>query len=310
VIDRPKGNVLTAEVIAALRGSLADLPHAGVRLVTLEGAGDHFSFGASVEEHLPEAIGRVLPELHALIRDLLAVPAPTGAIVRGRCLGGGFELALACDFLFAADNAWLGVPEITLGVFPPAAAALLPLKVGAARAAEAVVTGQVRQAADWLDAGLVTVNQRFALFYPEKRPFFLEGIELFGTPQTLVYTRRIVDPKAGAKLTGKFGQLGVAHLTAVDETGGGDAWFNITRLRRDFGRNSIAGVTFTNRDQGEAHNRVLAGDFRYVWGLYYTQFQYGASWSADSGPTRRKCCSRSMRRACCSRPRAASTNGR
>ena len=138
------------------------------------------------------------------------------------------------------------------------------------------------------DEGQVTVNERFALFFPEKRPFFLEGIELFGTPQTLVYTRRIVDPKAGAKFTGKFGQLGVAHLTAVDETGGGDdAWFNITRLRRDFGRNSIAGVTFTNRDQGGAHNRVLAGDFRYVWGLYYTQFQYGASWTADSGPTRR-----------------------
>ena len=99
------------------------------------------------------------------------------------------------------------------------------------------------------DAGQVTVNERFALFFPEKRPFFLEGIELFGSPQTLVYTRRIVDPKAGAKLTGKFGQLGVAHLTAVDETGAGDAWFNITRLRRDFGRNSIAGLTFTNRDQ-------------------------------------------------------------
>ena len=58
------------------------------------------------------------------------------------------------------------------------------------------------------DAGQVTVNERFALFFPEKRPFFLEGIELFGSPQTLVYTRRIVDPKAGAKLTGKFGQLG------------------------------------------------------------------------------------------------------
>jgi hypothetical protein len=137
------------------------------------------------------------------------------------------------------------------------------------------------------DEGQVTVNERFALFFPEKRPFFLEGIELFGTPQTLVYTRRIVDPKAGAKLTGKFGQLGVAHLTAVDETGDGDAWFNITRLRRDFGRNSIAGVTFTNRDQGGAHNRVLAGDFRYVWGLYYAQVQYGASWTTDSGATRR-----------------------
>jgi hypothetical protein len=137
------------------------------------------------------------------------------------------------------------------------------------------------------DAGQVTLNERFALFFPEKRPFFLEGIELFGSPQTLVYTRRIVDPKAGAKFTGKFGQLGVAHLTAVDETGAeDDAWFNITRLRRDFGRNSIAGVTFTNRDQGQLHNRVLAGDFRYVWGLYYTQFQYGASFTSDPGGSR------------------------
>jgi hypothetical protein len=132
------------------------------------------------------------------------------------------------------------------------------------------------------DEGQVTVNERFALFFPEKRPFFLEGIELFGSPQTLVYTRRIVDPKVGAKLTGKFGQLGVAHLTAVDETDDGDAWFNITRLRRDFGRNSIAGVTFTNRDQSGDHNRVLAADFRYVWNLYYTQFQYGRSWTSDA----------------------------
>jgi hypothetical protein len=138
------------------------------------------------------------------------------------------------------------------------------------------------------DEGQVTVNERFALFFPEKRPFFLEGIELFGTPQTLVYTRRIVDPKVGAKFTGKFGQLGVAHLTAVDDGGedASDAWFNITRLRRDFGRNSIAGVTFTNRDQGAAHNRVLAGDFRYVWGLYYAQLQYGGSWTTgESGGT-------------------------
>src|SRR4051794_25288476 len=136
------------------------------------------------------------------------------------------------------------------------------------------------------DEGQVTVNERFALFFPEKRPFFLEGIELFGSPQTLVYTRRIVDPKAGAKLTGKFGQLGVAHLTAVDQTETGDAWFNISRLRRDFGRNSIAGLTFTNRDQPDNHNRVLAGDFRYVWGLYYTQFQYGRSWASDPAGSR------------------------
>jgi uncharacterized protein DUF5916 len=136
------------------------------------------------------------------------------------------------------------------------------------------------------DEGQVTVNERFALFFPEKRPFFLEGIELFGSPQTLVYTRRIIDPKAGAKFTGKFGQLGIAHLTAVDQTDASDAWFNITRLRRDFGLNSIAGVTFTNRDQTDNHNRVLAGDFRYVWSLYYTQFQYGRSWTKDAVSSR------------------------
>ena len=136
------------------------------------------------------------------------------------------------------------------------------------------------------DEGQVTVNERFALFFPEKRPFFLEGIELFGSPQTLVYTRRIVNPRGGAKFTGKLGQLGAAHLTAVDQTGGGDAWFNITRLRRDFGRNSIAGVTFTNRDQTGSHNRVLAGDFRYVWGLYFAQLQYGASFTKDAGGSR------------------------
>ena len=55
------------------------------------------------------------------------------------------------------------------------------------------------------DEGQVTVNERFALFFPEKRPFFLEGIELFGSPQTLVYTRRIVNPKVGAKLTASSG---------------------------------------------------------------------------------------------------------
>src|SRR5918993_5357862 len=136
------------------------------------------------------------------------------------------------------------------------------------------------------DEGQVTVNERFALFFPEKRPFFLEGIELFGSPQTLVYTRRIVNPEAGAKLTGKFGQLGLAHLTAVDQTDAGDAWFNITRLRRDLGRNSIAGVTFTNRDQSGSHNRVLAADFRYVWSLYYTQFQYGGSFTNDTAGSR------------------------
>jgi cyclohexa-1,5-dienecarbonyl-CoA hydratase len=151
-----KGNIVTAEMVAALRSGLeaiADNPH--LKLITLEGAGADFSFGASIPEHAPERIGEVLPDMHRLIDDLLDAPAVTAAIARGRCLGGGFELALACDFIFAADDAVFGLPEIALGVFPPAASALLPLRVGVPRATRALITGENRTASAWRDAGLV-----------------------------------------------------------------------------------------------------------------------------------------------------------
>ncbi len=134
------------------------------------------------------------------------------------------------------------------------------------------------------DAGLVTVNERFALFYSEKRPFFLEGIELFSTPNQLVYTRQIVDPIAGGKVTGKFGRFGVAYLNAVDDTGDGHAMFNIARLRTDIGANSVAGVTYTDRTQADGSNRVLAADARLTFRqLYYVQGQLGRSWTDGSG---------------------------
>jgi hypothetical protein len=135
------------------------------------------------------------------------------------------------------------------------------------------------------DAGQVTVNERFALFLPEKRPFFLEGIELFATPNQLVYTRRIVEPRGGAKLTGKVGPLSIAHLTALDRngrTGDGDALFNVTRLRQDVGASSQVGITATDRSavNGDRYNRVVAADTRLVFaGLYYVEGQLGASWT-------------------------------
>src|SRR5688572_6098488 len=133
-VSNPKGNVITAAIVSALRAGLASVaqnPH--LKLVTIEGEGADFSFGASIPEHAPDRIGQVLPEMHALIDEMLEVPAVTAAVVRGRCLGGGFELALACDFNFAEMYAAFGLPEISLGVFPPAAAALLPQRVGSAR---------------------------------------------------------------------------------------------------------------------------------------------------------------------------------
>lgn len=154
--SHPKGNIITDEVVGALRSaleSIADNPH--LKLITLEGHGNDFSFGASIPEHAPDRIAAVLPRMHALIEDLLEARAVTAAIVRGRCLGGGFELALACDFIFAASDATFGLPEIALGVFPPAASALLPARVGYARATRAIITGDALGASDWCSYGLV-----------------------------------------------------------------------------------------------------------------------------------------------------------
>jgi cyclohexa-1,5-dienecarbonyl-CoA hydratase len=155
-IFHPKGNIVTADMIRALAQaveSVSQNPH--LKLVTIEGAGGDFSFGASIPEHAPSEIGAVLPEAHALIYALLDLPAVTAAVVRGRCLGGGFELALACDFIFAGESASFGLPEIALGVFPPAASALLPLRIGAARATSAILSGEALPAADWWRMGLV-----------------------------------------------------------------------------------------------------------------------------------------------------------
>jgi cyclohexa-1,5-dienecarbonyl-CoA hydratase len=156
VFSHPTGNIVTAEIVAQLRAAVEDLANERqIKLVTLEGAGPDFSFGASIPEHGPGEIARVLPEMHALIFDLVALPMPTAAVVRGRCLGGGFELALACDFIFADETAMFGVPEIALGVFPPAASVLLPVRAGAARATSAILTGEARAAADWHALGLI-----------------------------------------------------------------------------------------------------------------------------------------------------------
>jgi cyclohexa-1,5-dienecarbonyl-CoA hydratase len=158
VLAAPPGNVLSFELVGQLREAIAGArERRALKWLTIEGGGKDFSFGASIPEHLPEHMPRVLPESHRLLKDLLAFPTPTAALVRGQCLGGAFELALACDDIIATTDAKFGVPEIRLGAFPPAAAALLPPRVGTSRAARAMVTGETRPGQYWHDAGLVSL---------------------------------------------------------------------------------------------------------------------------------------------------------
>jgi hypothetical protein len=139
------------------------------------------------------------------------------------------------------------------------------------------------------DVGQVLLNERFALFYPEKRPFFLDGLELFDSPNQLIYTRQIVAPKAGAKLTGKIGGLNIASIVASDDrlyswTGGHSPLYGVSRLRYDFGSANTLGAVFTTREDGNDFSRVAAADFRFYHSkLYWAQFQAAHSWTDSLG---------------------------
>jgi cyclohexa-1,5-dienecarbonyl-CoA hydratase len=155
-LARPKANLIDARMIAALRAAFsAYRANTGVLAVLVDHEGPHFSFGASVEEHLPGQCAEMLQGLHALIGEMLAWPRPILFALRGQCLGGGLEFALAGSLLFAAPDARLGQPEMKLGVFAPAASVLLPMRLGQARAEDLLYSGRSIDAATAHAWGLV-----------------------------------------------------------------------------------------------------------------------------------------------------------
>lgn len=131
------------------------------------------------------------------------------------------------------------------------------------------------------DAGQFVFDPRQALFFAEKRPFFLDGIEMYATPNNLIYTRRIVAPLGAAKLTGKIAGTSVAYLAAVDDTvasttGEDHPLFNILRVQRDIGGGSRAGFVYTDRFDGDHSNRVVGADARLTFHTIYTLQMQGA----------------------------------
>jgi len=155
-LARPKANIVDAAMIAALDAALAEYSGAqNLRAVLLDHEGPHFSFGASVEEHLPGSCTEMLQSLHALVRSMLNFPLPLLVAIKGQCLGGGLEVAAAGSMLFAAPDAKLGQPEIKLAVFAPAASCLLPERIGQARAEDLLLSGRSMGAEEALKTGLV-----------------------------------------------------------------------------------------------------------------------------------------------------------
>src|SRR6185295_1702660 len=151
------------------------------------------------------------------------------------------------------------------------------------------------------DVAAIQYDPRAAVSYPERRPFFLEGIENFSTPSNLVYTRRVVKPDGAAKLTGKVAGTNIAFLSAVDDRTTSLDWsstdtrpnanrpfYNVLRATRDLGGQSRLGFVYTDKVDGGYYNRVAAVDGRFVFNTIYTvRGQVAASATRRNGVTTR-----------------------
>lgn len=156
LLNQPKGNVLTGEMLQALASALrTHRDDRRLKLVVIRGAGGNFSFGASIEEHQRDRVREMLTGFHAFVRDLAFYPVPVAALVEGRCLGGAFELALCCHLVFATPSARFGCPEIKLGVFAPVLAAIGAERLPGALAERLLLTGEEMDAATAAKAGLL-----------------------------------------------------------------------------------------------------------------------------------------------------------
>ena len=155
-LNAPKANILDGAMVMALQVAFEAAGRSkDTKAILLEGEGPNFSFGASVPEHLPEAVAKMLQGFHGMFRAALASGIPCLAVVHGHCLGGGLELASFCQRVFASHDVRLGQPEIKLGVFAPMASLMLADRVGRAAAEDLCLTGRSLGAKEALSIGLV-----------------------------------------------------------------------------------------------------------------------------------------------------------
>lgn len=156
VLERPPVNVLDIATLEAVTACLRTVVNdRTIRVLTVTGAGTAFCAGVDVADHTPERVGRMLEAFHQMVGMLMALEVPTVAIVQGAALGGGCELAVACDIVLARADAKLGQPEIRLAVFPPLAAALLPRMIGRQHTLDLILTGRTLTGSDAARMGLV-----------------------------------------------------------------------------------------------------------------------------------------------------------
>jgi len=157
-LDQPPVNVLNLPMLAQLKEIVDSVARDdAIDVLVIYGSGRRaFSAGVDVKDHSRQKVPAMLEAIHGVVRSLLAAPKVTIALVRGACLGGGFELAASCDFILASEDSFFATPEIEVGCFPPVALARLPSQIGYGRAAEWILTGRRFSAQEAMAMGLLT----------------------------------------------------------------------------------------------------------------------------------------------------------
>lgn len=154
-LDDPPLNILDIAMLEELREALSRVTN-DRHVLIIDAIGDKaFSAGASVQDHLGDRVVTMLATFHDCFRTLARLDLVTVALVRGAALGGGCELAMACDFVLASDQAAFGQPEINLGVFPPVAAYQLSRQVAPRKGLELLLTGEPIDAVNARELGMV-----------------------------------------------------------------------------------------------------------------------------------------------------------
>jgi len=157
ILTHGKENVIDIQMMEELARVLEDIQsQSEICAIILSGAGEHFSAGVDIPSHAPDKVEETLRRFHSVVRKLVRTTKVTLAVVRGYCLGGGAEIAMACDIVITAESAHWGFPEIKLGCFPPVAAAALAAVVGQKRAAELVLTGRTFDGREAVQLGLAS----------------------------------------------------------------------------------------------------------------------------------------------------------
>lgn len=148
-------NILNIEMMKEINLALKDFKNKKLKALILSSNGKAFSAGVDVSDHTKEKVGEMISVFHEIFKNLYEIYAPTVSLVNGAALGGGCEVATFCDIVIASEKSKFGQPEIKVGVFPPIAAAIFPKLMWSKKALELIVTGDVINANEAKDLGLV-----------------------------------------------------------------------------------------------------------------------------------------------------------